>query len=251
MMAGSLKAVDVLAHLQRNKVAQRLARSGNRGAGGSREPAYCLGLRARGPSQRAMSMSATANVFSDGLFNLGVDVVPRINRSSETGIFFWRRIFSGRAGADGGLLPENRRQRIVENPSRGMRLRTKLTPFFVWLHQRASRGADCSAMSTSIVCFADSNASLWMSSRAATDTESVPPARDLSSRSSTFGGKRISVSTLTLSSKRLIEIEMLYPRCLYCGTCTSAATVTLVLSDVAAGCMRQANHDGGVQGASS
>ncbi len=198
-----------------------------------------------------MSMSATANVFSDGLFNLGVDVVPRINRSSETGIFFWRRIFSGRAGADGGLLPENRRQRIVENPSRGMRLRTKLTPFFVWLHQRASRGADCSAMSTSIVCFADSNASLWMSSRAATDTESVPPARDLSSRSSTFGGKRISVSTLTLSSKRLIEIEMLYPRCLYCGTCTSAATVTLVLSDVAAGCMRQANHDGGVQGASS
>ena len=133
MMAGSLKAVDVLAHLQRNKVAQRLARSGNRGAGGSREPAYCLGLRARGPSQRAMSMSATANVFGDGLFNLSVDVVPRINRSLETGIFFWRRIFSGRAGADGGLLPENRRQRIVENPSRSMRLRSKLTPFFVWL----------------------------------------------------------------------------------------------------------------------
>jgi hypothetical protein len=117
-----------------------------------------------------MSMSATANVFGDELFNLSVDVVPRINLSLETGIFFWRRIFSGRAGADGGLLPENRRQRIVENPSRSMRLRTKLTPFFVWLHQRASRGADCSAMSTSIVRFADSNASLWMSSRAATDT---------------------------------------------------------------------------------
>ena len=75
----------------------------------------------------------------------------------------------------------------------------------------------------SILRFADSNASLWMSSRAATDTESVPPARDLSpSRSSASGGKRISVSTLTLSSKRLIEIEMLYPRWLYCGTCTSA-----------------------------
>jgi len=36
-----------------------------------------------------MSMSATANVFGDGLFNLSVDVVPRINRSLETGIFFW------------------------------------------------------------------------------------------------------------------------------------------------------------------
>jgi len=78
-----------------------------------------------------MSMSATVNVFGDGLFNLSVDVVPRINRSLETGIFFWRRIFSGHAGTDGGLLSENRRQRIVENLSRSMRLRSKLTPFFV------------------------------------------------------------------------------------------------------------------------
>jgi hypothetical protein len=82
-------------------------------------------------------MSATANIFGDELFDLDIDVVPRVPRGLETIIFFWRRIFSGRASADGGLLPENRRQRLVKNPSRSVRLRDELTPFFVWLHHRA------------------------------------------------------------------------------------------------------------------
>lgn len=77
-----------------------------------------------------MIMSASPNIFRDELFNLSIDVVPRINRSLETGIFFWRRIFSGSASANGGLLPENRRQRLVKNPSRSIRLRDNLDAMF-------------------------------------------------------------------------------------------------------------------------
>jgi hypothetical protein len=75
----------------------------------------------------------------------------------EAGIFLWRRIFSRRTSVDSGLLPKNRPQGIVENPTRSMRLRTKLTPFFVRLQRMSSR-ADCLARCPSIVAFAESKA---------------------------------------------------------------------------------------------
>ena len=172
-----------------------------------------------------MMMSAMANVCRNKLFYLNVDVVPRINRSLETGIFFWRRIFLGRASADGGRLLENRRQRIVENPSRSMRLRDKLTPFFVWLHHRAFGKADCAAMCSSIVAAAESKAVLWTSSSGATDTNLVPPVRNLlPTPVAASGDKKISVSTLIASSTRIVEIETVYSRYLYCGTCVPRLT---------------------------
>ena len=165
-------------------------------------------------------MSATANIFGDELFDLDIDVVPRVPRGLETIIFFWRRIFSGRASADGGLLPENRRQRLVKNPSRSMRLRDKWTPFFVWLHHRAFGKADCAAMCSSIVAAAESKAVLWTSSSGATDTNLVVPARNLLPKPvAASGDKKISVSTLIASSTRMVEIAMVYSRYLYCGTC--------------------------------
>src|ERR1700694_2980196 len=142
----------------------RRRRRPHNSTGGSREPAHRVGPRSHRSSRsdhRAMIMSASPNIFGDELFNLSIDVVPRINRSLETGIFFWRRSFSGRASANGGLLPENRRQRLVRNPSRSMRLRDKLTPFFVWLYQRAFGKADCAAMCSSIVVAAEAKAVLW------------------------------------------------------------------------------------------
>jgi hypothetical protein len=99
-------------------------------------------------------MSAKADILCNKLFDLNVDLVARIDRGLEAGIFLWRRIVSRRTSVDSGLLPKNRPQGIVENPTRSMRLRTKLTPFFV----RLQRTADCLARCPSIVAFAESKA---------------------------------------------------------------------------------------------
>jgi hypothetical protein len=63
-------------------------------------------------------MVATGNISRNERFNLPVDVVP-------PSIAAWRRASSSGdefsqagASADSDLLPENRRQRIVEDPSR-------------------------------------------------------------------------------------------------------------------------------------
>jgi hypothetical protein len=89
-------------------------------------------------------MSATADILYNKLFDLNIDLVPRIDRGIEAGIFLWRRTFSRRTSVYSGLLPKNRPPGIVENPTRSMRLRTKLTPFFVRLERTSSR-ADCLA----------------------------------------------------------------------------------------------------------